>query len=107
MSEHRLEVADVFRQHDQEYLDRWGHVISTQHLRAFRDICACRTAALGDHVEQCDGCSRQITTYDSCRNRHCPIPAPLQETAIPRYALTLFCASAWAAWNNAFMYANP
>lgn len=72
MSVHRLEVADVFRQHEQEFLDRWGQVLSPQQLRAFRDICACRTAALGSHIEQCDGCSREITAYDSCRNRHCP-----------------------------------
>jgi len=72
VSGHRLEVADVFRQHEQEFLERWGHAISAQQLRAFRDICACRTAALGAHIEQCDGCSRQIIAYDSCRNRHCP-----------------------------------
>ena len=72
MSEHRLEVADVFRQHEQEFLKQWGHVLSAPQLRAFRDICACRTAALGAHIEECDGCSRQIIAYDSCRNRHCP-----------------------------------
>lgn len=72
MSLHRLEVADVFRQHEQEFLKQWGHVLSAQQLRAFRDICACRTAALGSHIEQCDDCSREITAYDSCRNRHCP-----------------------------------
>jgi hypothetical protein len=37
-----------------------------------RDICACRTGALGAHIEQCDNCSQQIIAYDSCRNRHCP-----------------------------------
>lgn len=72
MSEHRLEVADVFRQHEQEFLKQWGQVLSAQQLRAFRDICACRTAVLGSHIEQCDGCSREIIAYDSCRNRHCP-----------------------------------
>ena len=72
MSEGRLEVADVFRQHKQEFLKQWGHTLSAQQLRAFRDICACRTAALGAHVEQCDHCSQQIIAYDSCRNRHCP-----------------------------------
>jgi Putative transposase/Transposase zinc-binding domain len=72
VSERRLEVADVFRQHEQEFLQRWGHALSAQQLRAFRDICACRTATLGAHIEECDTCSRQIIAYDSCRNRHCP-----------------------------------
>jgi hypothetical protein len=69
---HRLEVADVFRQHEQEFLQRWGHTLSAHQLRAFRDICACRTAALGAHLEQCDHCPHQAIAYNSCRNRHCP-----------------------------------
>jgi hypothetical protein len=71
VSRHRLEVADVFRQHEQEFLSQQGRLSAPQ-LRAFRDICACRTAALGSHIEQCDHCSRQTIAYDSCRNRHCP-----------------------------------
>jgi hypothetical protein len=69
---HRLEVADVFRQHEQGFLKRWGHVLSNHQLRVFRDICACQTAALGAHVEQCDQCSHQTVAFNSCRNRHCP-----------------------------------
>ena len=47
MSDQPLEVADVFRQHGQEFLERWGDALSRQQLKAFRDIRACRTAALG------------------------------------------------------------
>jgi hypothetical protein len=70
--EDRLEVADVFRQHGQEFLNRWGDVLSTQQCKAFRDIGACRTAALGTQVQQCDHCGHQELAYQSCRNRHCP-----------------------------------
>ena len=35
-------------------------------------IEACRTAALGGHVEQCEGCGTIRIAYNSCRNRHCP-----------------------------------
>jgi hypothetical protein len=72
VTEHRLEVADVFRQHGQEFLERWGDVLSPQQRKAFRDIGACRTVALGTHVEQCDHCAHQVIAYQSCRNRHCP-----------------------------------
>ena len=72
MIEHRLEVADVFRQHEQEFLERSGRTLSAHQLRTFRDIRACRTAALGAHIERCDHCLRETTAYDSCRNRHCP-----------------------------------
>jgi hypothetical protein len=72
VTEHRLEVADVFHQHGQEFLNRWGDVLSTQQRKAFRDIGACRTAALGTQVQQCDHCGHQEIAYRSCRNRHCP-----------------------------------
>jgi hypothetical protein len=35
-------------------------------------ITACRTVALGGHVEQCDNCGATRIAYNSCRNRHCP-----------------------------------
>ena len=68
-----LEVADVFRQYGQEFLERWGHTLSHQQRRVLRDIVACRTAELGvHHIEQCDRCPHQTVVYNSCRNRHCP-----------------------------------
>jgi hypothetical protein len=72
VKEHRLEVADVFHQHGQEFLSRWGDVLSPEQFKAFRDIGACRTAALGAQVQQCDHCGHQEIAYRSCRNRHCP-----------------------------------
>ena len=73
MTSRRLEVADIFRQHGQEFLNRWGHTVSHQQHRVLRDIVACRTAELGvHHVEQCDRCPNQKVVYNSCRNRHCP-----------------------------------
>jgi Putative transposase/Transposase zinc-binding domain len=65
-----LEVADIFEQHAASYLTRYG--ASPQQRRVMRDIQACRTAALGGHVEQCDRCGHRAISYNSCRNRHCP-----------------------------------
>ena len=72
MKEHRPEVADVFRQHEQEFLERWRSVLSDRQLRTLRDIGACRTSALGAHLYQCDGCQRETIVPNSCLNRHCP-----------------------------------
>jgi hypothetical protein len=72
MNEHRLEVADIFRTYGDDFLARWGHVLSRQQRKAFEDIRACRTAALGGHVEQCDQCAHSVISYNSCRNRSCP-----------------------------------
>jgi hypothetical protein len=72
MSEHRPEVADVFRTYGNDFLARWGHVLSRQQRKAFDDIRACRTAALGGHLDQCDQCGHCAISYNSCRNRSCP-----------------------------------
>jgi hypothetical protein len=72
MTRHRLEVADVVRTHQDQFLQRWGQVLSDQQRKVLRDIGLCRTAALGTHLERCDRCSYETVAYDSCRNRHCP-----------------------------------
>jgi hypothetical protein len=65
-----LEVADIFRQHGASY--RKAHRLPYQQLRVMRAIEVCRTAALGGHLEECDGCAYTRNAYNSCRNRHCP-----------------------------------
>jgi hypothetical protein len=75
MSEHRPEVADVFRRYEKAFFERWGHVLGPHQRKAFEAIRDCRTAALGGHVEyveQCDTCGHPAFSYNSCRDRHCP-----------------------------------
>jgi hypothetical protein len=72
MTRPRLEVADVFRDYGDAFLDRYGGTLSPEQRRVLGDIAACRTAALGGHVEECDHCGHQQIAYNSCRNRHCP-----------------------------------
>jgi len=67
-----LEVADVFRRHGESWRsDNVGHVSLAQ-LRVMSAIEACRTSALGGHVERCEDCAHTRIAYNSCRNRHCP-----------------------------------
>jgi hypothetical protein len=63
-------VADVFRLYGEAY--RHAHRLPSAHLKVLRAIEACRTIALGGHVEQCDTCGFTRQSYNSCRNRHCP-----------------------------------
>ena len=72
MTRPRLEVAEVVREHGDAFLDRYGGALSPEQRRALSDIAACRTAALGGHVEACDRCGHRRIAYNSCRNRHCP-----------------------------------
>ena len=62
----------MFRRHGAAY--RQAHVshIGRIERRVMGAIEACRTAALGGHVEQCGDCGLIRRAYNSCRNRHCP-----------------------------------
>src|ERR1035441_6059211 len=72
MSRPKLEVADIFRRHGKAWRrDSVGHVSCAQ-LRVMSAIEACRTAALGGHVERCEDCAHTRIAYNPCRNRHCP-----------------------------------
>jgi hypothetical protein len=68
----RLEVADILRRYGAAYRAEHESSLSTAQRRVMRAITACRTAALGGHVEACDSCEHQRIAYNSCRNRHCP-----------------------------------
>jgi hypothetical protein len=57
MPRSKLEVADIFHRHGEAWRTaNTGHVTLGQ-LRVTSAIEACRTAALGGHVEQCAECS--------------------------------------------------
>lgn len=66
----QYEVADVLREHGEEY--RSQYFVTDEQRRAIRDIINCRTAALGGYVEECDACGRLRIRYCSCKNRNCP-----------------------------------
>jgi hypothetical protein len=62
----RVEVADILRDHAHNLS------LSNDQARAVRALVACRTAALGGHLDVCDHCGYSRPAYNSCRNRHCP-----------------------------------
>ena len=67
-----IEVADIFRAEGAGYrVAQAGHLSLTQ-IKVMSAIENCRTAALGGHVDGCDGCGYLRIAYNSCRNRHCP-----------------------------------
>jgi Putative transposase/Transposase zinc-binding domain len=68
----KLEVADIFRRHGEAWRAENAGRVSLGQLRAMSAIAACRTAALGGHVESCEDCAHTRIAYNSCRNRHCP-----------------------------------
>jgi len=67
-----LEIADILRRHGTAYARTHEGRLGRVEKRVMRAITACRTAALGGHVEVCDDCGAIRLAYNSCRNRHCP-----------------------------------
>ena len=67
----RVGLAEVLRRHGPAYLA--AHPLSTAKAKVWRAILACRTPALGGHVQTCDACGTTRHVYHSCRNRHCPL----------------------------------
>ena len=67
-----LEVADIFRAAGPAYRASHAGHLSLQQFKVMAAIEACRTAALGGHIEGCEDCGYRRIAYNSCRNRHCP-----------------------------------
>lgn len=67
-----LEVADIVRTYGTAFVKQHRRWLTALHLKVLRAIVACRTAALGGHIEQCDSCGQRAISYNSCLNRHCP-----------------------------------
>ena len=72
MSRPPLEVADIFHRHGAAWRAAQAGHLSLGQLKVMAAIEACRTAALGGHVEACADCGQVRIAYNSCRNRHCP-----------------------------------
>lgn len=72
MTRPALELADVVRAFGPAFEEQYGHALSPAQRQVMTAIVKCRTAALGGHVEGCDGCGHRRVAYTSCRNRHSP-----------------------------------
>jgi hypothetical protein len=67
---HRLELANIFRKHIEDYQNTY--TLYPAQNKIVSHILNCRTDKLGGHIDQCDHCGAKRVLYHSCRNRHCP-----------------------------------
>jgi hypothetical protein len=66
----KFELADVIARFGADYVTRYSPNIYIQQVLS--DILHCRTSHLGKHTQKCNRCNTEHTSYNSCRNRHCP-----------------------------------
>jgi tRNA(Ile2) C34 agmatinyltransferase TiaS len=67
-----VEVADVIRAAAETFFAGSRKGFTWLHLKVLTAILLCRTSALGGHVDECSRCGQRTTSFNSCRNRHCP-----------------------------------
>ena len=70
MSKPKFEVADIIHLHNKAFEQQFTPIVHIQ--KTLRALTLCRTKALGGHITKCQSCKTEKTSYNSCRNRHCP-----------------------------------
>lgn len=65
------DIKDIFNKFYLQY--KLKYKPCTMQEKAAYDIMNCRTSAMGGHVDECDHCNYLRISYNSCRNRNCPL----------------------------------
>ena len=66
-----IDVQDVFNRFYPKYKAKYKPPIICE--KAAYDIMNCRTSVMGGHANECEHCGYLSVSYNSCRNRHCPL----------------------------------
>ena len=67
----QITAGSLFREYAANYISQ--NRVTKEQRSLIHLLSACRTAGLGSHFEQCDHCGYTVKSYNSCRNRHCPV----------------------------------
>lgn len=63
-------IQQVFTKFKDSYLEKYTP--NYEQSKAMSNIINCRTERLGTRIYKCETCGKQVFTYDSCKDRHCP-----------------------------------
>ena len=66
-------IQEIFRRHGAAYLAEFGATVPGSHARVIDAITACRSAASGSILYQCEDCGEPHVAARCCGNRHCPV----------------------------------
>lgn len=70
-------VQHIFQEYGDWYRKKYNPHLNQ--LRVMSAIASCRTSSLGAHKHTCDACGHEVISYNSCRNRHCPMCQTLKK----------------------------
>lgn len=71
MIEDKPTIQDIFILYSDNYIK--NHNLSKQELKVISSIKNCKTKEMGIHKITCECCGEEMISYNSCRNRHCPM----------------------------------
>ena len=67
------EIAAIFRDWRELFLNQYVHQLKWEHRRAIDDINTCRTPEMGYGIlSACPSCGKRHFSWQSCGNRNCP-----------------------------------
>lgn len=69
----QITVNSIFSEYADSYISDSGNFISFEQNKIIRALTACRTGQLGYRIQKCDCCGNELISFNSCRNRHCPL----------------------------------
>lgn len=64
-------IQDIFIKYGPDYIQK--HKLSSDQWKVFNAIKNCKTINLGFHTMTCKDCGEKFSSFNSCRNRHCPM----------------------------------
>ena len=67
----KFTIQDIFLSYGDDYIK--NHKLSKEQWKVFNSIRTCKTKYLGYHISTCKECGEEYFSYNSCRNRHCPL----------------------------------
>ncbi len=69
--QNQISFCDILDEYGESYISK--NNIKGQEKGIIRLLSACRTTTLGSHYEKCNSCHYLGKSFNSCRNRHCPV----------------------------------
>lgn len=64
-------IQDIFNIYGYNYIK--NHKLSNEQWKVFNNIMKCKTKEMGFHTITCEKCGDCVSSFNSCRNRHCPM----------------------------------
>lgn len=71
MTEPKYTIQNIFQKFGSTFIKKYN--LSKEQWKVYNSIMNCKTENMGFHIATCNDCGNRKSSYNSCRNRHCPM----------------------------------